>query len=111
MHAPSLIDVEVAIRFRDNSSFSIDLSKATKITEKAAAALARHSGDLVLDGIIELSDACAKALTNFQGRTLSLKGLKQIDPDGAAAILFSNDMRKSNELQCMLLELIGAHSS
>ena len=106
MQTPDLINVELAILFRENPN-SIDLSKATKITEKAAASLGRYHGTLILDGIIELSDICAKSLTDFQGSLLSLEGLQRIKPDGARSLLLMRRMKKSSKMRQFLKDASG----
>ena len=47
--------------------------------------LSRYEGDLILDGISELSDAAAVSLSSHRGR-LGLKGLQQISNEAIEAL-------------------------
>ncbi len=47
--------------------------------------LSRYKGDLILDGISELSDAAAVSLSSHRGR-LGLQGLQQISAEAIEAL-------------------------
>jgi len=65
---PQTLTLEIAQRLVDEASGRlVDTSLYTIITDEAAEALAMHKGGLSIDGLTSLSDAAAKALTNYMG--------------------------------------------
>jgi hypothetical protein len=56
------------------------------IDDAAAEALAKHEGELSLNGLTQLSDAAAKALAKHQGNDLFLDGLAQLGDAAAKAL-------------------------
>ncbi len=80
----SIIDEELAEAFLDDPK-SVDLSKATEITDTAAEILAGYEGDLDLSGQTSLSDAAAESLSKHKGN-LCLYGLTDLMEAAARAL-------------------------
>jgi hypothetical protein len=92
----SIIDEELAKAFLDDPK-SVDLSKATEITDGAAEILAGYEdrfgnpGQLYLKGLTELSEAAAESLSKHHGQ-LNLNGLTKLS-DAAAESLSKHKTR------------------
>ena len=78
-----LLTVEIAEKFlADNDS--VDLSQFTSVEDAAAESLAKHKGQLRLEGLTSLSDSAAEALGKHE-RYLGLDHYKL--PPSASKIL------------------------
>jgi len=73
-----------AMEFVDGESVQARLKRLGKL--EAAEALAKHQGQLSLDGLTTLSDKAADALAGYKGVILSLRGLESLEYAAAAAL-------------------------
>jgi hypothetical protein len=119
--SPKLIDAEVARRYLESES--IDLSKATELTDEAAKLLPKSQGteandwsdkvgwDLNLNGLTELSDAAAESLSKYED-CLYLDGLTELS-DAAAESLSKHKgelgLRGLTELSDAAAESLSKH--
>ena len=62
-----------------------DFLRGNKIEDRAARAIARHTGTLPLGALTELTDAAADALATHQGGALDLGGLTELSDIAAEA--------------------------
>jgi len=56
----------------------LTLPGVTSLDDEVAAILAKHRGSLHLDGVMEISTPAARSLAGHPGKTLSLRGLKEL---------------------------------
>lgn len=96
--APSSVEIEVqqeeakiltkdiAEQFLKNSD-AVALSEFTTIEDYAACVLARHKGEIWLNGLKSLSDAAARLLSEHKG-FLSLNGLEFLSDESARALAY-----------------------
>ena len=80
----SIIDEKLAKAFLKDPK-SVDLFKATEITDTAAEILAGYEGDLDLSGQTSLSDAAAESLSEHNGN-LCLYGLTDLTEAAARSL-------------------------
>ena len=80
----SIIDEKLAKAFLKDPK-SVDLFKATEITDTAAEILAGYEGDLDLSGQTSLSDAAAESLSKHNGN-LCLYGLTDLTEAAARSL-------------------------
>jgi hypothetical protein len=81
------INLEVAKQFLNDPN-STNISKASTIDDEAAALISTFvGGDLVLDGLIELSDKAAEFLSNHKGWLLKLNGITHLSENAAKSLI------------------------
>lgn len=88
------LDDKAAMALATSRNWDGKLPAVTQISVEVATSLAPRRGDLMLDGLAELSDDVAAALAEHRGGTLSLNGLKKLS-DKAAVALARHDGRLS----------------
>ena len=71
-----ILTVEIAEKFLSSPDYN--LNSYGKIDDKAAEMLSGSSGNLVLNGLSEISDVAAEHLSKHQGYSLSLGGLRSL---------------------------------
>jgi hypothetical protein len=81
-----ILTVEIAEQFLKNNH-SVALSEFTTIEDYAACVLARHKGEIWLNGLKSLSDAAARLLSEHKG-FLSLNGLEFLSDESARALAY-----------------------
>lgn len=67
----------------------LDLGGLTKLSDRAAVALARHKGCLILDGLASLTTTAAAALAKHRD-IVKLNGLTSLSPQAAKALASAN---------------------
>jgi|GEM_PF-689921 len=75
----------------------IDLSGLSDLSPKEAESLSRHKGDLVLNGLTEMSTEIAWRLSEHNGGTLYLEGLKVLSQGAAMFLRRHRDLRVTLE--------------
>jgi hypothetical protein len=81
-----ILTVEIAEQFLKNND-SVALIEFTTIEDYAACVLARHKGEIWLNGLKSLSDAAARLLSEHKG-FLSLNGLEFLSDESARALAY-----------------------
>jgi len=81
-----ILTVKIAEQFLKNSD-SVALTEFITIEDYAACVLARHKGELWLNGLKSLSDVAARLLSEHKG-FLSLNGLEFLSEESARALAY-----------------------
>lgn len=68
----------------------VDTARVSALAVPLARELAKHSDELDLSGLVEISEAAAVALSRYEGTLLDLSGLTKLSPQVAEAFAQSN---------------------
>lgn len=78
---------ETAEALSNHQGWALSLNGLGNLSDACALALGRHTGDLHLDGLVSLTVAAAEGLARHPGGcNLSMRGLTSLSDDGARAL-------------------------
>lgn len=82
----TLLDDEAAEIISKKESCGLDLSGLIEISNKTAVSLSRHKDSLFLNGLVNISESVADALSKLRGPQLYLNGLPHLSDSIADAL-------------------------